>query len=572
MLKPVAVAKNLFELLGWKALIAYSLYVFVDLFTRNAWVVDDAYITFRTVDNFINGHGLTWNIHERVQVYTHPMWMFLISLSYWLSGDIFKSAIWVSLGLCLASVAVGWVYLRRRGEWRILVLLLLMMASKAVTDYTSSGLENPLSYLLAVFFMAEYLLRGDPSGQRSRRSLFFLFFTASLAFFNRSDTLIIYMPALLHLLVVNAPRMRLRLIPLLLLATLPATLWELFSLFYYGFPFPNTAYAKVITPSFPPDVTWDRGVEYLKCSISSDALAFIVFIFTLVLAVWRKSLPAAACVAGVLLYGYYVVATAASATHMAGRFFALPFFVTFVAFSMLVESKKDLAFFVLLTVAFVKWNPMAPTKLGEEEEYKSNSPTPNCIDTNWYVHKEGMALENFKEHKTLPFHAWLEDGKKLSQRKDARIHLGGARGGEAIGYFGFGAGPQKIVIDYVGLGDPLLARLPPVFGGLDKSGHHYRYIPRGYIQSFISGKNVIEDPSLRQYYDRLVAVTQGDLFSYDRLVQVVKMNMGSYQHLLDGFLAGKEYREVQKNCAALKNKSWLNFMAKCSHHRSRFFR
>ena len=28
---------------------------------RTAWLCDDAYITFRTVDNFINGFGLRWN-------------------------------------------------------------------------------------------------------------------------------------------------------------------------------------------------------------------------------------------------------------------------------------------------------------------------------------------------------------------------------------------------------------------------------------------------------------------------------------------------------------------------------
>lgn len=33
---------------------------------RNAWVGDDAYISFRTVDNFVNGYGLTWNVAERV--------------------------------------------------------------------------------------------------------------------------------------------------------------------------------------------------------------------------------------------------------------------------------------------------------------------------------------------------------------------------------------------------------------------------------------------------------------------------------------------------------------------------
>jgi len=32
--------------------------IFVVVLVRTAWVCDDAYITFRTVDNFVHGHGL----------------------------------------------------------------------------------------------------------------------------------------------------------------------------------------------------------------------------------------------------------------------------------------------------------------------------------------------------------------------------------------------------------------------------------------------------------------------------------------------------------------------------------
>ena len=58
------------------------LVVFVYVWLVNAWICDDAYITFRTVDNFINGYGLTWNPGERVQAYTHPLCMFIVSFFY----------------------------------------------------------------------------------------------------------------------------------------------------------------------------------------------------------------------------------------------------------------------------------------------------------------------------------------------------------------------------------------------------------------------------------------------------------------------------------------------------------
>ena len=50
-----------------------ALYAFVVL--QSAWLCDDAYITYRTVDNFVSGLGLRWNPIERVQAYTHPLWM-----------------------------------------------------------------------------------------------------------------------------------------------------------------------------------------------------------------------------------------------------------------------------------------------------------------------------------------------------------------------------------------------------------------------------------------------------------------------------------------------------------------
>jgi arabinofuranosyltransferase len=49
---------------------------------RRAWVSDDAFITLRTVENFVDGLGLVYNIGERVQTYTHPLWLFLLSAIY----------------------------------------------------------------------------------------------------------------------------------------------------------------------------------------------------------------------------------------------------------------------------------------------------------------------------------------------------------------------------------------------------------------------------------------------------------------------------------------------------------
>jgi hypothetical protein len=58
-----------------RLLVRLLLALYLLLLVRTAWTSDDAFITLRTVENFLGGDGLTWNTFERVQAYTHPLWM-----------------------------------------------------------------------------------------------------------------------------------------------------------------------------------------------------------------------------------------------------------------------------------------------------------------------------------------------------------------------------------------------------------------------------------------------------------------------------------------------------------------
>ena len=78
----------------------------ISLFVVTSWLSEDAYITFRTVDNFINGYGLTWNVAERVQSFTHPLWMLMIAGFYAVTGEIFFSVITLSILLSTMAVAI----------------------------------------------------------------------------------------------------------------------------------------------------------------------------------------------------------------------------------------------------------------------------------------------------------------------------------------------------------------------------------------------------------------------------------------------------------------------------------
>ena len=114
----------------------------------NAWVCDDAYITVRALDNCARGFGLTWNPGERVQVFTHPLWAILLLAAHRVTQDFFYTAI--GLGILLAALAVLVLAFRVAPTRRAACLAVAALAvSRAFTDYSTSGLENSLTHVLA---------------------------------------------------------------------------------------------------------------------------------------------------------------------------------------------------------------------------------------------------------------------------------------------------------------------------------------------------------------------------------------------------------------------------------------
>ncbi len=83
------------------------LFFYLFVIVKNAWIGDDAYITFRTVDNFVNGYGLTWNVAERVQSFTNPLWVLLVSAFYAVTGEAYYTSIFLSLILDKETLYIG---------------------------------------------------------------------------------------------------------------------------------------------------------------------------------------------------------------------------------------------------------------------------------------------------------------------------------------------------------------------------------------------------------------------------------------------------------------------------------
>lgn len=213
------------------ALRAVLLLAFALVVLRLGWMADDAYISFRTVWNLVHGYGLTWNPAERVQAYTHPLWLFVMAAAHALTDEIYLTA--MALSVVLSVAAVAWVLSRlATGPVQAIAFVAMLGSSQAVLDYTTSGLENPLSYLLIGAFAGLWL-----GARPGRRPLFALFGIGGLLALNRLDLSLLVAPALALALWQQRSG---RALAVAVLALSPLLLWELFSLLFYGFPFPNT--------------------------------------------------------------------------------------------------------------------------------------------------------------------------------------------------------------------------------------------------------------------------------------------------------------------------------------------
>lgn len=494
----------------WRTAQAFLIAAFTYIFLANAWLGDDAYITFRVIWNFLHGYGLVFNPGERVQVYTHPLWMLLMSVAYALTREFFFTALAVSYACGVAALLLVARSARSLAAGALAVLLLL--SSKAFVDYTSSGLEYPLSYLLLVVFFVRFCAVSDaPLAPRDLRQFGFI---AGLAFVNRIDSVLLYLLPIAWLALRAARRRDERPAPLVLALLAPVAAWLIFATLYYGFPLPNTYYAKIAT-GIPKSLLYRQGFAYLLNSFAHDPITLGTIGIAAGLAA-RATLAIRLSIAAALLYVAYTVSVGGD--FMSGRFFAMPFLVATIAIMYQIRDHlaRARSYQVTAAAALLLYNlvmPLAPVKTTAKYEAGWPWRSQNGIKDERGHYHPITNIFFYSPFRDLPDHTWMREG--LSFRNGAeKVTVQGS-----IGFFGLSAGPDKHIVDRNALSDPLLARLPvsPRLYFEFYAGHYFRDIPDGYLESLASGSNQVVDPLVHDYYDRLRVVTGGPLLSASRL-------------------------------------------------------
>lgn len=206
-------------------------------------ITDDAFILFRYVDHFLAGHGLVYNVGDRVEGYTSFLWaIVLAALSFPFPDPIIASKLaGIASGLlCLFLVWKFSCFLFGRNAWALVAPVLLAL-DRTYAGWCTGGLETKL--FTALIFAATSRAFCEHSADGKRLPLAGLLF--GLATLARPEapmylaTFVVWRVAVTRSLNI---RDNLWLGLTFLAVVAPHLLWRHD---YYGEWLPNTYYVKV---------------------------------------------------------------------------------------------------------------------------------------------------------------------------------------------------------------------------------------------------------------------------------------------------------------------------------------
>jgi hypothetical protein len=217
---------------------------------------DDAFISYRYVKNFINGHGLVFNPGERVEGYTNFLWIIILSIFARLGLDmIIVSKI---LGVAAGAGTLFLIYqislnIFRNKDWSQgtkfvffpLFAPLLLASNSAFAYWSISGLETAffvMTVLLSVYFYF--------TNER------LMIISSALSTFVRPEGVLVFGILIIHKFFFKKDKLKNCLFSILgfILLLLP---YLIFKIFYYGNLLPNPFYAKT-----------GFSIEYVKTGLA----------------------------------------------------------------------------------------------------------------------------------------------------------------------------------------------------------------------------------------------------------------------------------------------------------------
>ena len=512
------------------------------------WIGDDGLINTRVVENILDGFGPVYNLGERVEAFTSPLWIWILAVFGLLGFRPDSTSVYLGLVTSLIGMLLAvWGAMRmarRPGERRRYALPLGMLVYAVIPpawDYGTSGLETGLglAWLGGMYFFLASMVARDRQGDLGRAKKAMVYAALlGLGPLIRPEMSIFSIGLLIPMVVAvledgNADRRfgwkrivgkAARLFGLM--AVLPVA-YQVFRMGYYAALTSNTAIAKEAFVA-----NWVQGWWYFE----NFFIFYYLFIPLGILGVffvemvrrkdsWAMKTAILSPVVCGIAYTLAVVKVGGDFMH--GRFFLpglfgglLPVSVVFVdAFNRSTLSRIAGG---LLIAAMVGWSVYCGTSLrmtvgnqnliGDERGwYTRRAVTSNPMTAEDYrrlgSYKEATAVRSALESACKENGAAcggyvlvdkpnygnvVHHGNRIPLNPKA-VHASEQvvvmRGG--IGVFGVAAGSRIHVVDRFGLVDPIASRLK--LGPLRGRPGHEKYFPNSWMVARFADAGAVED-------------------------------------------------------------------------------
>lgn len=490
---------------------------------RQRWVAEDAFISLRVVENILAGHGPVFNIGERIEVYTHPLWVGILTAWGALGLPLEHGAVFLGIllsGVGLVAAQLGALRLSRhlRGDitnnTREIVVpigAIVFAAVPVIWDYVTSGLETSLSFAwlgVSFWLLARRVVLPDVRQGKVRPA-----FVEALVFgvgpLVRPDLGLFalgFLTALMAVELLGRERRGALVHGVLLLAGfgLIPGLYQVFRMGYFASVVPNTALAKEAGMSdwyqgwlYFNDLVW---TYHLWIPLTLLGLWWLVSMSSAIQQRSRVAFVLAVPVVAATLHALYVIRLGGDFMH--GRFLLPTLFGVLLPLSAVPIQIPEFARLRSMTAGLVivpvlTWAVVCATLLGLPSDVMT-SRFGITDERKFYVEESGVANPvTIEDYRNLSS-GWTQHGFDLrvlaEERPRTLIMMEGTfpladdvhpEAGLVvvvgnIGVRGVAAGSEVFMADLQGLGDPLSSRL--LIEERTRPGHE-KQLPAVYFQA-----------------------------------------------------------------------------------------
>ncbi len=519
----------------------YTLLLFIVIITALAWQSDDAYHAYVMAKNLVIGNGFVYNAGERASATSCPLFTLVIACGYFFIRKMYL----VSILICIIFSASAYSIILKnfcKTKKQVIFTFLVLIGSSCFISYTTSGLENCLLFFLAALFMKYYFASETYNG----RQLFMLAVLVALIAMTRMDAVLMFVPMIVFVYLARREKVSfVKAIGIGFAGLFPFIGWEIFSVIYYGFPVPNTAYVKLGT-DIPLKEYLVRGMQYFLTSAICDVLLLAIPVIVVLITLAFKKASYLYCAAGIVCYAGYILYIGGD--FMLGRHFTVLFFLSVICCLRMWNQEFDVyqgnLKFERILIGIVILGLIYSGTTGvitNQFLFGNNFSSPISDERAGYFRFTSLfnnTLSYFKNGKMVLRDAWNEQG--IDEYREAGYRSGILKMVPGISIY---YNSDMYLNDLYALGDPFLSKLPAVREENWRIGHMWREAPAGYSDTVLYGENVIENENLHQYYEVIKLITRGDIWDQKRLQAIIDMNMGKYEYLIE-----KYKNTLDENC------------------------